>query len=75
MPETPSELNDLLRWMPWRIGDPAVLLDSILGQVDVAQRQQVTALYLDSVAATLQAQLSMVQGLRSIVTGKGGGLG
>jgi hypothetical protein len=70
MPDPSShELNPLLRWFPWRVGDPAVLLESILGQVEAGQRQQVTALYLDSVTATLEANLKFVQGLRSVVAG------
>lgn len=67
MPDVPSqELNPLFRWLPWHIGDPAVLLESILGQVEVGQRQQITALYLDSVTASLEANLKFVQGLRSV---------
>jgi len=70
MPDPSSpELNPLLRWFPWRVGDPAVLLESILGQVEAGQRQHVTALYLDAVTATLEANLKFVQGLRSVVSG------
>lgn len=67
-PEIPQELKALFRWQPWHIGDPAVLLESILGQVEVSQRQQITALYLDSITASLEANLKFVQGLRSILT-------
>jgi hypothetical protein len=66
---TSPELNPLFRWFPWRIGDPAVLLESILGQVEAGQRQQIMALYLDSVSASLEANLKFVQGLRSVVAG------
>lgn len=66
----PSEvLNPTFRWAPWRIGDPAVLLEAVLGEVEAGQRQQVTALYLDSVTASLEANLKFVQGLRSILAG------
>jgi hypothetical protein len=67
--QTLPELNPLFRWFPWRIGDPAVLLESILGQVEAGQRQQVVALYLDSVAASLEANLKFVHGIRSVVAG------
>ncbi|HEY1995273.1 MAG TPA: hypothetical protein VGG81_12775 [Edaphobacter sp.] len=65
---TSQELNPLFRWRPWHIGDPAVLLESILGQVEAGQRQQITALYLDSVTSSLEANLKFVQGLRSVLT-------
>jgi hypothetical protein len=69
MADVPSqELNPLFRWRPWHTGDPAVLLESILGQVEAGQRQQITALYLDSVTASLEANLKFVQGLRSVLT-------
>jgi hypothetical protein len=69
MADVPSqELNPLFRWRPWHIGDPAVLLESILSQVEVGQRQQITALYLDSVTASLEANLKFVQGIRSVLT-------
>lgn len=70
MPDVPSQqLNALFRWIPWHIGDPAVLLESVLAQVEAGQRQQITALYLDSVSASLEANLKFVQGLRSVVAG------
>jgi hypothetical protein len=70
MPDVPSQhLNPLFRWIPWHIGDPAVLLESVLSQVEAGQRQQITALYLDSVTASLEANLKFVQGLRSVVAG------
>ena len=53
----------------WHIGDPAVMLESILGQVESEQRKQVIGLYLDSVTATLEANLKFVQGVRSAVGG------
>jgi hypothetical protein len=51
----------------WHIGDPAVLLESILGQVEKEQQRQVVGLYLDAVSATLEANLKFVQGMRSVV--------
>jgi hypothetical protein len=70
MPDSAShELNPLLRWYPWRVADPAVLLESILEQLEAGQRQQVIALYLDSVTASMEANLKFVQGLRSVVAG------
>lgn len=53
----------------WHIGDPAVLLESILGQVEQEQQRQVVGLYLDAVSATLEANLKFVQGMRSVVGG------
>jgi hypothetical protein len=70
--QSSHELNALFRWVPWRIGDPAVLLESILSQVEAGQRQQIVGLYLDSVQASIEANLKFVQGLRSVV-GTGGG--
>jgi hypothetical protein len=57
---TSPELNPLFRWFPWRIGDPAVLLESILGQVEAGQRQQIMALYLDSVSASLDRREKVI---------------
>jgi hypothetical protein len=67
MAEASRELNSLFKWIPWHIGDPAVLLESILGQVEGEQGQQITTLYLDTVAATLEANLRFVQGVRAVV--------
>jgi len=53
----------------WHIGDPAVLLESILGQVESEQKKQIVGHYLDSVQATLEANLKFVQGMRSVVAG------
>ncbi len=64
-----TPLHEVFRLPPWRIGDPAVLLDAVLSDVQGAQATQVRALYLDSVTATLEANLKFVQGLRSIVAG------
>ena len=65
-----SVLNPLFRHLPSHlIGDPAVLLDSILAQVETGQRTQLLALYLDSVVATAEANLKFAQGVRSVVAG------
>jgi hypothetical protein len=68
--DAPShQLNPAFRWVPWHIGDPAVWLESILGQVEAGQRHQIMTLYLDSMAANLEANLKLVQGIRSVVAG------
>ncbi|HLN37863.1 MAG TPA: hypothetical protein VK337_08785 [Xanthobacteraceae bacterium] len=64
-----QEINEVFRRPPWWIGDPAVLLEAILSQVEGEQTKQVTALYLDSVAATLEINLKFVHGLRSVIAG------
>jgi hypothetical protein len=63
----PEQLNPAFRWIPWHIGDPAVLLESILGNVEAGQRNQITTLYLDAITASLEANLKFVQGMRSVV--------
>jgi len=70
MSEDAQSLNPLFRMTPHRVGDPAVLLDAILQNVEAPQKQQVIGLYLDSVSATLEANLKLVQGIRAIVAGK-----
>lgn len=69
MPEESSQINPLLRLPRWWIGDPFVVLESILHQVEGEQRKQIATLYLDSVTATLEANLKFVQGVRSVVAG------
>lgn len=70
MADNPShQLNPAFRWVPWHIGDPAVLLESILSQVEAGQRAQIATLYLDAVTASLEANLKLVQGIRSVVAG------
>jgi hypothetical protein len=63
----PLLLNPLLRLQPWRVGDPFVILEALLSQVENNQAKQITAMYLDSVAATLEANLKFVQGVRSVI--------
>ena len=71
MADTPShQINPTLRWFPWHIGDPAVLLESILGQVEAGQRQQIATLYLDAITATLEANMKFVQGVRGVLAKK-----
>jgi hypothetical protein len=57
----------LLRGIPRLIGDPPQLLEAILAQVEGQKQKQVMGLILDSLASTLQVNLKLVQGLRSIV--------
>ncbi len=64
-----SKLNSLFRLPHWPIGDPFVVLESLLDQVENEQSKQITALYLDSVSATLEANLRFVQGVRSVIAG------
>jgi hypothetical protein len=64
-----QDIHETFRIPGWRIGDPPILLEAILSQVEGEQAKQVTALYLDSVAATLEVNLKFVQGLRSVVAG------
>jgi hypothetical protein len=62
-----EKLNPLFHVPPWRIGDPPMLVEAVLSQVEGEQTKQVMMLYLDSVTATLEANLKLVQGLRSVV--------
>jgi hypothetical protein len=69
-------LHQAFRWggpVP-RVGDPAMLLDSILSHVEVEQQKQLISHYLDSVVATLQVNMKFVEGIRSVMgSGKGRG--
>jgi len=67
MPEESTQINPLFRLPSWWIGDPFVVLESILKQVEDQQAKQISAMYLDCVAATLEANLKFVQGVRSVV--------
>jgi len=67
-----DQLHEALRFRPWPPGDPWVLVEAVLREVEGAQQQkQVIGLALESVAATLQTNLKLVEGLRQIVAGKG----
>jgi hypothetical protein len=67
-----EQLHEALRFRPWPPGDPWVLVEAVLREVEGEQQQkQVIGLALESVAATLQANLKLVEGLRQIVGGKG----
>jgi hypothetical protein len=66
--ERSAQLSQILRGGWWNHGDPPILLDSILGQVEEEQQKQIMAMYLDHVAATLQAKMTLVQGIRSVMT-------
>jgi hypothetical protein len=66
-----EKLNEALRLRPWPIGDPWVIVEAVLQETQNEQQQrQVITLALDSVAATLQANLKLVEGLRQIVAGQ-----
>jgi hypothetical protein len=62
-----EQLHELLRFRPWPPGDPWVLVDTVLREVEGPQQKLVLGLALESVAATLQANLKLVEGLRQIV--------
>lgn len=63
-----DELLQAFRFFPpHHIGDPAVMLHSILAHVEGNQRAQVLGLYLDSVNAALEANQKFVQGVRSLI--------
>jgi len=68
-----ARINPLFRIPNWHIGDPPIILEAILAQVEGEQAKQVTALYLDSVSASLEANLKFVRGVRSLVAGGKGG--
>jgi hypothetical protein len=65
-----ERLEQLLRFRWWHVGDPAVLIDSILDQVEKEQRKQILTHYLDSVVATQEANLKFVQSVRSALGGR-----
>ena len=66
------QLHESLRFHPWPIGDYFVLVDSVLKELEGSQQKQIVGMYLESVAATLQANLKLVEGIRGIVaSGKG----
>jgi hypothetical protein len=67
-----QELISALRWHPFppRVGDPAVILETILQEVEANQRAHVMGLYLASISETLQANLKFVQGLHSVMGGR-----
>lgn len=69
MSEESSHIDPALRLPRWWIGDPFVVLESIMNQVEDEQAKQITTLYLDSVTATLEANLKFVQGIRSVIAG------
>jgi hypothetical protein len=62
-----ERLEQIFRFRPWHIGDPAVLVESILTQVEADQRRAILGHYLDSVVATHEANLKFVQNVRSVI--------
>ena len=63
------QIHEQLRFRPWPIGDNFVLVESVLQELGEAQQRQAIGLYLQSVAASLQANLTFVEGLRGIIAG------
>ena len=67
-----QQLHELLRFRPWPPGDPWVLVEAILREVEGEQtHKQVIGLALESVAANLQANLKFVEGVRQVLGAKG----
>jgi hypothetical protein len=50
--------------------DPAAILEIILNQVEGEQAKHITTMYLDSLSATLHANLKFLQGARAVLAGK-----
>ena len=69
MADETTQLHPALRIGPWPQGDPFVLLEAVLRESPAEQQKQIAALYLDSVSATLQAQVALVNGMRNIIGG------
>jgi hypothetical protein len=65
--EPPAGLHPSLVARPFPGGDPFVLLDVILHNANESNRSQIVGLYLESVAATLQANLKLVEGIRKLL--------
>ncbi|HMK88795.1 MAG TPA: hypothetical protein VK446_04065 [Methylocystis sp.] len=70
MAKDSSPIEQALRIPPWHIGDPQILLDVILGEVEGEDAKQIKAYYLDAVAATLEANIAFVQRARAVITGE-----
>lgn len=65
-----DKTHEALAWRPNRwIGDPPILLDLILEQVEAEQAKQAVMMFLDAAVATQEANLRFVQGVRSLVAG------
>jgi len=64
-----GDINEALRFRPWPPGDPWVLVDTVLQEVEDEQKSKVLGIALQAAAATLQANLTLVQGLAQIVGG------
>lgn len=60
-----ERLEQLLKFRWWHVGDPPILLDTILGQVEKEQQKQILGAYMDSVVATHEANLKFVQSVRA----------
>lgn len=65
-----DKLNEALSLRPWPPGDPWVLVEAILNEVEQPQqKQQVMGLALEAAAAHLQANVNLINGLRQVVAG------
>ena len=65
------QTGPLMRSMVSQASDPTVVLETVLKQVDDKQSKLLaTAMYLEFVTATLQANLKFIQGMRSALAGK-----
>ncbi len=64
-------LHESLRFRPWPPGDPWVLVETILQEIEGQDKQaQVLGLALEATAASLEANLKLVNGLRAVVGGQ-----
>ena len=57
----------LFRSIPRLVGDPPQMLEALLSHVEEKQQKHVMGLFLDSLATTLQANLTFIKGVRSII--------
>ncbi len=65
-----KQLHEALRFRPWPPGDPWVLVEAVLNEIDPAAQKQVMVAALDAAHTTLQANLKLVDNLRQIVGGQ-----
>jgi hypothetical protein len=62
-----ERIEQLLRFRWWHVGDPPILLDSILSHVEKEKQKQILTYFLDSVVASHEANLKFLQNVRSVV--------
>jgi hypothetical protein len=68
MPDDEQELNPLLRFHPWPIGDYFVLPEAVLQELEASKQAEIAGMYLDSLSATLQAKVKYVEGVRNVLS-------